>query len=122
MVWSSSIFHWISSVSVRTQSIFDNSFILRVRIPYPLQWGRPSFHGSDAFAMMAATYVAIVEVYYCFSSHFWFAEGFSFLIDHLFLLNFFQWIRRQVPSSRLQDLAVQLISLPRCLAVALDGR
>jgi len=32
-----------------------------VRIPYPLQWGRPSFHGSDAFAMMAATYVAIVE-------------------------------------------------------------
>ncbi|XP_020866709.1 nucleobase-ascorbate transporter 4 isoform X1 [Arabidopsis lyrata subsp. lyrata] len=32
-----------------------------VRIPYPLQWGRPSFHASDAFAMMAATYVAIVE-------------------------------------------------------------
>ncbi|ESQ30485.1 hypothetical protein EUTSA_v10011388mg [Eutrema salsugineum] len=32
-----------------------------VKIPYPLQWGRPSFHGSDTFAMMAATYVAIVE-------------------------------------------------------------
>ncbi|CAG7896698.1 unnamed protein product [Brassica rapa] len=32
-----------------------------VRIPYPLQWGRPSFHASDAFAMIAASYVAIVE-------------------------------------------------------------
>ncbi|CAH8283265.1 unnamed protein product [Eruca vesicaria subsp. sativa] len=32
-----------------------------VKVPYPLQWGRPSFHGSDAFAMMAASYVAIVE-------------------------------------------------------------
>ncbi|KAH0894945.1 hypothetical protein HID58_057374 [Brassica napus] len=33
-----------------------------VKIPYPLQWGRPSFHASDAFAMIAASYVAIVEV------------------------------------------------------------
>lgn len=41
----------------KTSSIFR-----RVKVPYPLQWGRPSFHGSDAFAMIAASYVAIVEV------------------------------------------------------------
>ncbi|KAK3193059.1 hypothetical protein Dsin_024369 [Dipteronia sinensis] len=32
-----------------------------IRIPYPFQWGRPSFNAGDAFAMMAASFVAIVE-------------------------------------------------------------
>ncbi|TXG64086.1 hypothetical protein EZV62_011080 [Acer yangbiense] len=32
-----------------------------IRIPYPFQWGSPSFNAGDAFAMMAASFVAIVE-------------------------------------------------------------
>ncbi|KAK0580330.1 hypothetical protein LWI29_000723 [Acer saccharum] len=32
-----------------------------IRIPYPFQWGGPSFNAGDAFAMMAASFVAIVE-------------------------------------------------------------
>ncbi|XP_004496870.1 nucleobase-ascorbate transporter 4 [Cicer arietinum] len=32
-----------------------------VRVPYPFQWGRPSFNAGDAFAMIAASLVAIVE-------------------------------------------------------------
>lgn len=36
--------------------------ICRIRVPYPLQWGRPTFNAGDALAMMAASFVAIVEV------------------------------------------------------------
>lgn len=36
--------------------------IYRIRVPYPFQWGRPTFNAGDAFAMMAASFVAIVEV------------------------------------------------------------
>lgn len=36
--------------------------ICRVRVPYPFQWGRPTFNAGDVFAMMAASFVAIVEV------------------------------------------------------------
>ncbi|XP_061373876.1 nucleobase-ascorbate transporter 4 [Gastrolobium bilobum] len=32
-----------------------------IRVPYPFQWGRPSFNAGDAFAMIAACLVAIVE-------------------------------------------------------------
>ncbi|KAF3323335.1 nucleobase-ascorbate transporter LPE1-like protein [Carex littledalei] len=32
-----------------------------VRIPYPLQWGRPLFYAGDAFAMIAASFVSLVE-------------------------------------------------------------
>ncbi|KAM7263647.1 hypothetical protein ACFE04_001330 [Oxalis oulophora] len=32
-----------------------------LRIPYPTQWGRPTFNAGDSFAMMAAALVAIVE-------------------------------------------------------------
>lgn len=32
-----------------------------VRIPYPFQWGSPSFDAGEAFAMMMATFVALVE-------------------------------------------------------------
>ncbi|KAL5788052.1 hypothetical protein ACOSP7_005001 [Xanthoceras sorbifolium] len=32
-----------------------------IRIPYPFRWGAPSFNAGDAFAMMAASFVAIVE-------------------------------------------------------------
>lgn len=36
--------------------------IRRIRVPYPFQWGSPTFNGGDAVAMMAAAFVAIVEV------------------------------------------------------------
>ncbi|KAJ7946175.1 Nucleobase-ascorbate transporter-like protein [Quillaja saponaria] len=32
-----------------------------VRVPYPFQWGRPSFNVGDAFAMVAASLVAVIE-------------------------------------------------------------
>ncbi|KAJ8763378.1 hypothetical protein K2173_002261 [Erythroxylum novogranatense] len=32
-----------------------------IRVPYPLQWGRPTFEAGDAFAMMAACFVAVIE-------------------------------------------------------------
>ncbi|KAL5974317.1 Nucleobase-ascorbate transporter 6 [Asimina triloba] len=32
-----------------------------IRIPYPFQWGTPTFDAGDAFAMMAASFVALVE-------------------------------------------------------------
>ncbi|CAB4290710.1 unnamed protein product [Prunus armeniaca] len=32
-----------------------------IRVPYPFQWGRPDFNAGDAFSMMAAAFVAIVE-------------------------------------------------------------
>lgn len=35
---------------------------LRIRVPYPFQWGAPSFNAGEAFAMMAASLVGLVEV------------------------------------------------------------
>ncbi|GAB4845620.1 Nucleobase-ascorbate transporter 6 [Ancistrocladus abbreviatus] len=32
-----------------------------IRVPYPFQWGAPSFDAGEAFAMMFATFVALVE-------------------------------------------------------------
>ncbi|XP_027366401.1 nucleobase-ascorbate transporter 4 isoform X1 [Abrus precatorius] len=32
-----------------------------IRVPYPFQWGRPSFNAGDTFAMIAAAFVAIIE-------------------------------------------------------------
>lgn len=37
-------------------------FILRIRVPWPFQWGAPSFDAGEAFAMMMASFVALVEV------------------------------------------------------------
>jgi len=34
----------------------------RIKIPYPLQWGAPSFDAGHAFAMMAAVLVSLIEV------------------------------------------------------------
>ncbi|CAN1334642.1 Nucleobase-ascorbate transporter 6 [Linum perenne] len=33
----------------------------RIRVPYPFQWGAPSFDAGEAFAMMMASFVALVE-------------------------------------------------------------
>jgi hypothetical protein len=32
-------------------------------VPYPFQWGAPTFDAGEAFAMMAASFVALVEVW-----------------------------------------------------------
>ncbi|PPS19378.1 hypothetical protein GOBAR_AA01177 [Gossypium barbadense] len=32
-----------------------------IRVPYPLQWGRPSFHAGDAVSVIAASFVALIE-------------------------------------------------------------
>ncbi|XP_041013740.1 nucleobase-ascorbate transporter 4 [Juglans microcarpa x Juglans regia] len=32
-----------------------------IRVPYPFQWGSPTFNAGDALAMMAAAFVAIIE-------------------------------------------------------------
>ncbi|KAI7756975.1 hypothetical protein M8C21_001527 [Ambrosia artemisiifolia] len=36
-----------------------------IRVPYPFQWGAPTFDAGEAFAMMAASFVALIEVVYC---------------------------------------------------------
>ncbi|KAL5775598.1 hypothetical protein ACOSP7_013155 [Xanthoceras sorbifolium] len=38
----------------------------RIRVSLPFQWGAPSFDAGEAFAMIMATFVALVEV--CFLS------------------------------------------------------
>ncbi|EPS57857.1 xanthine/uracil permease family protein, partial [Genlisea aurea] len=32
-----------------------------IRVPYPFQWGAPSFDAGESFAMMMAAFVALVE-------------------------------------------------------------
>ncbi|XP_010556259.1 PREDICTED: nucleobase-ascorbate transporter 7 [Tarenaya hassleriana] len=32
-----------------------------IRVPYPFQWGAPTFHAGEGFAMMAASFVSLVE-------------------------------------------------------------
>ena len=40
----------------------------RIRVPYPFQWGAPSFDAGEAFAMMVTSFVALVEVCLQFTS------------------------------------------------------
>lgn len=37
-------------------------FVERIKIPYPLQWGPPTFDAGHCFGMMAAVIVSMVEV------------------------------------------------------------
>ncbi|KVH93353.1 Xanthine/uracil/vitamin C permease [Cynara cardunculus var. scolymus] len=32
-----------------------------IKFPYPLQWGRPTIHAGDAFVMLAAAFVSLIE-------------------------------------------------------------
>ena len=34
----------------------------RISVPYPFQWGAPTFDAGEAFAMMMTSFIAIVEV------------------------------------------------------------
>lgn len=38
------------------------STIFRIKIPYPLQWGAPTFDAGHSFGMMAAVLVSLIEV------------------------------------------------------------
>ena len=40
-----------------------NGVLCRIRVPYPFQWGAPTFDAGEAFAMMATSFVALVEVW-----------------------------------------------------------
>jgi len=56
--WSVTYFSaWNLSRSI--QHVFC---VCRIRVPYPFQWGAPTFDASEAFAMMMASFVALVEV------------------------------------------------------------
>jgi len=37
-------------------------WVCRISVPYPFQWGAPTFDAGEAFAMMMASFVALVEV------------------------------------------------------------
>lgn len=43
----------------------------RIRIPYPFQWGAPTFDAGETFAMMATVFVGLVEVYSFFMQAFY---------------------------------------------------
>ncbi|KAL0416981.1 UNVERIFIED_CONTAM: Nucleobase-ascorbate transporter 6 [Sesamum latifolium] len=58
-----------------------------IRIPYPFQWGAPSFDAGEAFAMMMAAFVALVEgVGILLSGLFGTANGSSVSIENAGLL------------------------------------
>jgi hypothetical protein len=50
---------------------FSSAFY-RISVPYPFQWGAPTFDAGEAFAMMAASFVALVEVLWIYL---WFLGG-----------------------------------------------
>jgi hypothetical protein len=51
-------------LALATRLIDYWSTICRISVPYPFQWGAPTFDAGEAFAMMAASFVALVEVCY----------------------------------------------------------
>jgi nucleobase transporter 1/2 len=42
--------------------IYLSEHFLRIRLPYPLQWGPPTFSADHSFGMMAAVVVSLIEV------------------------------------------------------------
>lgn len=49
----------------------------RIRVPYPFQWGAPSFDAGECFAMMMAAFVAVVEVCFLMTSFLEFVLNFQ---------------------------------------------
>jgi hypothetical protein len=39
----------------------------RISVPYPFQWGAPTFDAGEAFAMMMTSFIVLVEVCLQFS-------------------------------------------------------
>ncbi|VVA90854.1 unnamed protein product [Arabis nemorensis] len=50
-----------TQLSCRTDSAGLISASPWIRVPYPFQWGAPTFDAGEAFAMMAASFVSLVE-------------------------------------------------------------
>uniref|UniRef100_A0A2N9H3I1 Uncharacterized protein n=1 Tax=Fagus sylvatica TaxID=28930 RepID=A0A2N9H3I1_FAGSY len=52
-------------VATQTSCRTDRSGLISaarwIKVPYPFQWGRPTFNAGEAFAMMGSAFVAIVE-------------------------------------------------------------
>ena len=42
---------------------YVKTVICRIYMPYPFQWGRPTFNAGETFAMMAASLVSLFEVF-----------------------------------------------------------
>ncbi|KAG4998433.1 hypothetical protein JHK85_029872 [Glycine max] len=51
----------LTAAGAYKKKIVYNSIKLPIRVPYPFQWGPPSFSAGDIFATVAASLVAIVE-------------------------------------------------------------
>ncbi|KAK4758864.1 hypothetical protein SAY87_020165 [Trapa incisa] len=50
-----------TQISCRTDRAGIISAAPWIRLPYPFQWGAPTFDAGESFAMMAASFVALVE-------------------------------------------------------------
>ncbi|KAL6562608.1 Nucleobase-ascorbate transporter 7 [Orobanche gracilis] len=50
-----------TQISCRTDRAGIISGAPWIRVPYPFQWGAPTFHAGESFAMMATSFVALVE-------------------------------------------------------------
>jgi hypothetical protein len=55
---------WLSNIFFRTSILTVPTIITfcRIRVPYPFQWGAPTFDAGESFAVMVAAFVALVEV------------------------------------------------------------
>ncbi|KAL1222801.1 Nucleobase-ascorbate transporter 8 [Cardamine amara subsp. amara] len=51
----------ITQISCRTDRAGIISAAPWIRVPYPFQWGAPTFNAGEVFAMMAASFVSLVE-------------------------------------------------------------
>ncbi|KAG5019738.1 hypothetical protein JHK87_015593 [Glycine soja] len=66
LIWPPSNPLWQNGLNIKLLAIgchrvLIKNFFFRIRIPYPFQWGAPSFDAGEAFAMMMASFVALVE-------------------------------------------------------------
>ncbi|KAL8518962.1 hypothetical protein ACS0TY_010062 [Phlomoides rotata] len=51
----------VTQLSCRTDRAGIISAAPWIRVPYPFQWGAPTFNAGESFAMMATSFVALVE-------------------------------------------------------------
>ncbi|KAJ4877595.1 putative nucleobase-ascorbate transporter 10 [Raphanus sativus] len=51
----------LKSVAVQTVMVLSPHSLVRYTLPYPFQWGSPTFYFTDSFAMMAASFVTLFE-------------------------------------------------------------
>lgn len=66
MVGSQDIFLLYTAILVAFLMKFMNN-CCRISVPYPFQWGAPTFDAGEAFAMMMTSFIVLVEVCLQFS-------------------------------------------------------